>query len=175
MNATRTVGLSAALRRSAFTPQLARNLRMSIPKRTIKTQSLPPSASEEILNTQRLNRPSSPHFTIYQPQLTWIGSIFNRATGAALSVLLYGFSIAYLVAPDTFSSKNVVDTVKKLPESVKYAAKGILALPFAFHSFNGLRHLAWDSGRFLTLKGAYSSGYAVLGATAIGTIGLVLL
>lgn len=61
--------------------------------------------------------------------------------------VLYGFSIAYLVAPDTFSSKKVVDTVKKLPESVKLAAKGILALPFAFHSFNGLRHLAWDSGR----------------------------
>lgn len=39
-----------------------------------------------ILNTQRLARPSSPHFTIYQPQLTWIGSIANRITGVGLSV-----------------------------------------------------------------------------------------
>ena len=51
----------------------------------IQTQSLPPSAAEKILNEQRLKRPSSPHFTIYQPQLTWIGSIANRVTGAGLS------------------------------------------------------------------------------------------
>jgi succinate dehydrogenase/fumarate reductase cytochrome b subunit len=30
---------------------------------------------------------------------------------------------------------------------VKYAGKAILALPFTFHSFNGLRHLAWDAGK----------------------------
>lgn len=54
--------------------------------RTIKTNSLTPQAGDAILNEQRLKRPSSPHFTIYQPQLTWVGSIFNRMTGAALSV-----------------------------------------------------------------------------------------
>lgn len=53
---------------------------------SVQTQSLPPSAAEKILNEQRLKRPSSPHFTIYQPQLTWIGSIANRVTGAGLSV-----------------------------------------------------------------------------------------
>lgn len=42
-----------------------------------------------ILNNQRLLRPSSPHFTIYQPQLTWIGSIANRVTGVGLSVRAY--------------------------------------------------------------------------------------
>lgn len=59
--------------------------------RTVQTQSLPPSASIEILNSQRINRPSSPHFTIYQPQLTWLGSIANRVTGSALSVRTYSF------------------------------------------------------------------------------------
>ncbi len=58
---------------------------MSFWFRAVQTESLPPSASEGILNKQRLNRPSSPHFTIYQPQLTWIASIANRATGGALS------------------------------------------------------------------------------------------
>jgi succinate dehydrogenase (ubiquinone) cytochrome b560 subunit len=52
----------------------------------VQTESLPPSASNEILNKQRLARPSSPHFTIYQPQLTWLGSIANRVTGSGLSV-----------------------------------------------------------------------------------------
>jgi succinate dehydrogenase (ubiquinone) cytochrome b560 subunit len=114
-----------------------------------------------------------------------------------LPAVLYGFSLGYLVAPDTFSSANVIATVASLPDTVKIAGKTILAAPFAFHSFNGLRHLAWDSGKctsswvslssqfvtqnaywnlaVLSLKGAYQSGYAVLGATAVGTIALVLL
>jgi succinate dehydrogenase/fumarate reductase cytochrome b subunit len=47
---------------------------------------MPTSAQEQILNKQRIHRPSSPHFTIYQPQLTWIGSIANRVTGVGFSV-----------------------------------------------------------------------------------------
>ncbi|PPR00610.1 hypothetical protein CVT24_005492 [Panaeolus cyanescens] len=135
---------------------------------------MPPSASVEILNKQRLNRPSSPHFTIYQPQLTWLGSIANRVTGAGLSALLYGFSIAYLVAPGTFDSAHVVEYIATLPESVKYAGKAILAAPFAFHSLNGLRHLGWDLVKFITVKGAYVSGYVVIAASAVSTVVLTL-
>jgi len=124
----------------------------------------------EILNKQRIKRPSSPHFTVYQPQLTWIGSIGHRVTGVALSTLLYGFSIAYLVAPGTFDSQHIVEFVSGLPEGVKYAGKAILAAPFAFHSLNGIRHLSWDMVKFITLKGAYATGYVVLGATAVSTV-----
>ncbi|KAJ7238029.1 hypothetical protein C8J57DRAFT_1087158, partial [Mycena rebaudengoi] len=84
-------------------------------------------ASSEILNKQCLLR--APHFTIYQPQLTWIVSIANRAICAALGALLYGF------APGTFDSVHVA-----LPAGVKYAGKA----PFAFHDLNGVRHLSWD-------------------------------
>lgn len=70
----------------------------SLVLRTVQTKSLPASASQEILNSQRLLRPSSPHFTIYQPQLTWLGSIANRVTGSALSVCKNHFwSITYRV------------------------------------------------------------------------------
>jgi succinate dehydrogenase/fumarate reductase cytochrome b subunit len=136
----------------------------------VQTESFPASASAGILNKQRLSRPSSPHFTIYQPQLTWLGSIANRITGSGLSVrtyhlllslqfiadilfyrfrwlVLYGFSLAYLFAPGTFDSEHVVAFIGGLPDSVKYAGKVILAAPFAFHSWNGLRHLSWDMGK----------------------------
>ena len=53
--------------------------------RSVQTESLPPSAAVDILNAQRIKRPSSPHFTIYEPQITWIGSIANRVTGGGLS------------------------------------------------------------------------------------------
>jgi len=144
-------------------------------QRAIQTTSLPPSASAEILNAQRLRRPSSPHFTIYQPQLTWLGSIAHRVSGTGISVLLYGFSLAYLLDPTTFSTTNIVEALSGLPDSVKYAGKAILAAPFAFHSFNGLRHLAWDMGKFVTVKGAYSTGYVVLAASAISTLYLTFM
>lgn len=59
-------------------------------------------------------------------------------------LVLYGFSIAYLIAPGTFDSVHVVEFIAGLPEGVKYAGKAVLAAPFAFHSLNGLRHLSWD-------------------------------
>jgi len=178
MISTRALGLGTAFRKTVLSPRLVQNkvaLRTLVPKRGVQTESLPASASAEILNKQRLNRPSSPHFTIYQPQLTWLGSIANRITGSGLSVLLYGFSLAYLFAPGTFDSEHVITFVGGLPEGVKYAGKAILAAPFAFHSWNGLRHLSWDMGKFLTVKGAYGTGYAVLGATAVSTVALVLM
>jgi len=169
------LGLGLSLRKAALTPRLIRNVRTVLLRRAIQTESISPSASTEILNQQRLKRPSSPHFTIYQPQLTWVGSIANRVTGASLSVLLYGFSLAYLVAPGTFDTPHIVEYVSGLPDAVKYAGKAVLALPFTFHAFNGLRHLSWDIGKLLSVKGAYASGYAVLGATAVSTIALVLM
>jgi succinate dehydrogenase (ubiquinone) cytochrome b560 subunit len=62
-------------------------------------------------------------------------------------IVLYGFSLAYLVAPSTFSSANIVETIAALPDTVKYAGKALLAAPFAFHGWNGLRHLSWDLGK----------------------------
>ncbi|KAI0667962.1 succinate dehydrogenase cytochrome b560 subunit [Trametes maxima] len=176
MHSTRAVGLAPAFRQAALRPRnVARNaaLRNLFVKRSIQTESFTPSAEQQILNQQRLSRPLSPVLSIYQPQLTWYGSIANRFTGAGLSFLLYGHALAYLVAPTVFDSTHIIELVGSLPEVVKYAGKIILAAPFAYHSLNGLRHLGWDIGRFLTLKGAYASGYAVLAGTAVSTIALL--
>lgn len=51
-----------------------------------------------LLNQQRAKRPSSP-WHIYQPQLTSISSIANRATGAGLSVGEFRTSRFPLFAP----------------------------------------------------------------------------
>lgn len=118
---------------------------------------------------------------------------FHPNANSAWRPVLYGFSLAYLFAPSTFSSTNIIEFAAGQPEWVKVAEKTILAAPFAFHSLNGLRHLAWDAGKclsslhprlrcddtdkckVLTLKGAYRTGYVVLSATAVTTLALVLL
>jgi succinate dehydrogenase (ubiquinone) cytochrome b560 subunit len=51
----------------------------------VPTTPMTPDENLALLNAQRLRRPSSPHFTIYQPQYTWLLSIANRFTGAGLS------------------------------------------------------------------------------------------
>ncbi|KDN47728.1 hypothetical protein K437DRAFT_267772 [Tilletiaria anomala UBC 951] len=134
----------------------------------------------KMLNEQRSARPISPHMTIYQPQLTWYGSIFNRITGAGLSVGLYGFALAYAAAPligatNVLSSAYLTGFVAGLPFWLKLTLKAPLALAASFHTFNGFRHLGWDWGYFLSLKGAYTSGYIVIGLTALSTVGLCML
>ncbi|SPO28433.1 related to SDH3 - cytochrome b560 subunit of respiratory complex II [Ustilago trichophora] len=146
-----------------------------------QTTKLSQQQNLELLNEQRAQRPSSPHFTIYQPQITWYLSIINRITGTGLSVLMYAYFSAYAGYPlfagtaEALSSGSLVDFVSTLPVWFKTAVKVPLALAFTFHSFNGLRHLAWDWGYALTLKGVYSTAYVVMAATAASTLALLFI
>ncbi|KAJ7278152.1 succinate dehydrogenase cytochrome b560 subunit [Mycena rebaudengoi] len=141
MMSTRALGLGSPLRKSFFSPALGTHTTHPIfpyqKYRPVQTESITASASAEILNKQRLLRPS-------RPQLTWIASIANCATGGALSALLYGFALAYLVTLGTFDSVHVVEFVSALSEGVKYLGKALLAAPFASHGLNGIHHLSWD-------------------------------
>lgn len=117
------------------------------------TATRPVSEASDLkeLNVVRNDRPISPHMTIYQPQLTWYSSIFNRITGVGLSVTLYTFMTAYAVAPllgwgDCLSSANLAQYIAELPQWVKLLVKAPLAVAMSFHTFNGLRHLSWDAG-----------------------------
>lgn len=151
-------------------------LRSVATRRFIQTETISSANEQDLLNSQRLKRPSSPHFTIYQPQLSWVASIAHRMTGVGLGVLLYGFSISYIAAPPfgvPFDGADIVSLVHGLPEWAKMTGKVILAAPFTFHGFNGLRHLSWDVGKFLTVKGAWRSGYTVIAAATISTVALV--
>ncbi|KAJ7278125.1 hypothetical protein C8J57DRAFT_1503039 [Mycena rebaudengoi] len=49
--------------------------------------------------------------------------------GGALSALLYGFALAYLVTLGTFDSVHVVEFVSALSKGVKYLGKALLAAP----------------------------------------------
>ncbi|KAG0209137.1 cytochrome b subunit of succinate dehydrogenase, Sdh3p [Mortierella sp. GBA30] len=127
---------------------------------------------------QRKNRPLSPHMTIYQPQLTWYLSAFHRFTGGAVAVGFYGGAIAYAVGPMFglgFDAATVASTIATVPTAAKVAGKLLIAFPFTFHTFNGLRHLLWDTGRALTLKGVYATGYTVLGLSTVSAVALALI
>ncbi|KNE71354.1 succinate dehydrogenase, cytochrome b556 subunit [Allomyces macrogynus ATCC 38327] len=117
-------------------------------------------------------RPMSPHLTIFAKWLTSSMSITHRFTGAGLSALFYGAGIA---AAAGAGSADLVTAVAALPAPIFYAGKLAIAAPFAYHTANGIRHLAWDSGRFLTIDAVYKTGYVTLGATAVGTLALLMI
>ncbi|KAF2673778.1 mitochondrial succinate dehydrogenase subunit C [Microthyrium microscopicum] len=142
-------------------------------RRTVTTQS----GESEILIKQRLNRPVAPHLTIYEPQITWYPSMFHRLTGVALSGPLYLFSIAYLAAPYLgwhLESTVLATSFAAWPIAAKAIAKTTIALPFVFHSFNGIRHLAWDLRLGFSKVQVARTGWFVIALSAVTSLYLGL-
>ncbi|KAL7025080.1 hypothetical protein ACKWTF_013327 [Chironomus riparius] len=116
----------------------------------------------------RFNRPQSPHLTIYAPQLTAMLSITHRGTGFALAGYVAMLGLAGLGCPE--GANAVVAGLESLQLGAVTLAgfKFCFAFPFAYHMMNGVRHLFWDTGKFLSIKEVYMTGYAmVLAATVI--------
>ena len=133
------------------------------------------SRASSSLNSPQFNRPISPHIFIYQPQLTWLMSIAHRLTGAATATGFYALLISYgLFAPNGPVGnlqlvKNTSKFIRDTPLPMVIAGKALIAAPLSFHFWNGLRHLIWDTGIGLSLRGVYSTGWAVNVATIFCT------
>ncbi len=115
---------------------------------------------------QNNSRPLSPHLQIYRWQLTMFLSILHRITGFGLAMGAF-LAVWWLMA--ALGGANSFDRFHDFTHSLigQLMLAGWL-FSLSFHFLNGLRHLVWDTGRWLTLKGAYASGYAVLfGAIAM--------
>lgn len=118
---------------------------------------------------QRSERPLSPHLQVYRPQLTSILSILHRMTGVGLAVgtlLLVYWLAAAASGPDAFA------TAQGLVGS--FLGRLLLfgwTFSLFFHLCNGVRHLAWDAGYGFELEQVYRSGWFVVGASAVLTLG----
>jgi succinate dehydrogenase (ubiquinone) cytochrome b560 subunit len=113
----------------------------------------------------------SPHLTIYAMQLTNMLSITFRICGAAMSFLLYGIGLA--AAFDFLSVPALFSFLQALPAPILFLGKLALVFPFTYHWMNGIRHLAWDLGFGLSLRGVYTGGYAMLTAAATTAVALL--
>ncbi|EER27743.1 Succinate dehydrogenase cytochrome b subunit family protein [Coccidioides posadasii C735 delta SOWgp] len=142
---------------------------------TSSTETVDPT---QILAQQRLNRPVSPHLTIYRPQISWYLSALNRITGSVLSGGLYVFATAYLVAPAIgwhLESASLAAAFGALPLAAKFAIKLGVAMPFTFHCMNGVRHLIWDLGKKLSNKEVIATGWTVVGLSMASAFALALI
>ena len=115
-------------------------------------------------------RPLSPHLTIWRWQVTMLASIMHRATGMALSagaIVLAWWLVSISNGPEGYDSFMV------------YAAMplGLVVLfgftwSFAFHFFNGIRHLAWDLGYGFDKHFATRTGFLVFALSFLVAIGV---
>ncbi|KAJ4937380.1 hypothetical protein JOQ06_001941 [Pogonophryne albipinna] len=123
----------------------------------------------------KLNRPMSPHLTIYNWSVPMVMSITFRGTGVGLSGAISAFALAALVLPETYP--HYLDLIHSLsvgPYLIGLAKFG-LAFPVSFHTLNGIRHLWWDLGKGFSIPEVYRSGYTVIGLSIITSLAVAFL
>ena len=111
-----------------------------------------------------VERPLSPHLSIYRRQINMVMSIVHRITGSALylgTVLLAAWLVAAAMGPSEFAFVN-----RLFAHPI-----GLLILigyswALIHHMLGGVRHLIWDTGQGLDPKSA--DGLAWL--TIIGSV-----
>ena len=99
-------------------------------------------------------------------------------TGSILSGSFYLFGAAYLIAPYVgwhLESAAMAAAFASWPIAVQFITKMTLALPFTFHSFNGLRHLVWDTGSMITNQKVIQTGWTVVGLSVFSSVLLCLI
>nr|YP_010963510.1 succinate dehydrogenase subunit 3 [Rhodobryum laxelimbatum]UXX50354.1 succinate dehydrogenase subunit 3 [Rhodobryum laxelimbatum] len=113
----------------------------------------------------KINRPLSPHLTIYKPQLTSTLSIFHRISGAFLAIMVFS-SILFLKIGDLNLTSYYFHWYAFFFTSYSYWSISSLVnfslLALCYHMSNGIRHLLWDLGFFLELSKVYTSGIIML-------------
>lgn len=120
-----------------------------------------------------INRPLSPHLTIYRLQLTSATSILVRITGNALLVaalLIIWWFVAAATGPAAFARADYVIT--------SWFGKLVLLgsiLALWYHLLGGIRHLIWDSGRMLDVKASEQFGLFMLVGSVVLTLLTVLI
>lgn len=103
--------------------------------------------------------------------------MFNRITGVALSGIVYLYFPLYVVSPMLgwhLESASLAAAFGALPLALKVGAKSLLALPFTFHSLNGIRHLGWDLGLGINNAQVARTGWAVVGLSFVTAAALAL-
>ncbi|XP_053688703.1 succinate dehydrogenase cytochrome b560 subunit, mitochondrial-like [Sabethes cyaneus] len=139
--------------------------------RSVQPENRPGESHDD--RNARLKRPQSPHLTIYAPQLTSMLSITHRMTGMTLAGYATLLGLGALVLPH--DANHYLTMLEGLNAPTLFALKFTLAYPFAFHATNGVRHLFWDLGKFLSIKEVYNTGYVMLLVSGAFATGLTFL
>ena len=111
-------------------------------------------------NRSNVNRPLSPHLTIYKPQFTSVLSIMHRITGIGLLLSLLLVIVWFIALSMGANAFGFIGGLFHLTLVKLVFLSSIWAL--CYHSCAGIRHLVWDMGYGLEVKWISPSAYLVL-------------
>lgn len=112
------------------------------------------------------NRPTSPHFTVYQMyRYTLLTSFLNRITGVVLSVGLV--LLVYWLMAVAGGHRAYDHAAQILAWPLFRLIYLALIAAFGYHLVAGLRHLIWDTGHGLDRRQAKRSAWLVVGVSAL--------
>lgn len=113
----------------------------------------------------KINRPLSPHLSIYKPQLTSTLSIFHRISGGFLAVFLLFTILAFKICDLSLSFYQIywfLFYITAYFDWFIFSLANLALLALCYHMSNGFRHLLWDFGFFLDLSKVYITGAFVV-------------
>lgn len=129
--------------------------------------------SEALSSPSARARPTSPHLSIYRPQITSVLSIFHRFTGIALTaglLFLTWWMLAILYGPNAYGT--FLNFTRSIPGQIFLWG---WSWSLFYHMLNGIRHLFWDMGKGYKLETVTQSGIMVLVGSVLFTALLWLL
>lgn len=113
-------------------------------------------------------RPTSPHLTIYRPQISSVLSIFHRITGAFLFGTLSIVTWVFIL--HVFGIIDCCSVTKGICTSFIKATLSLISFTFFYHISTGIRHLIWDMGYAMSKKGLHISGWIAIFIAIIASI-----
>ena len=120
-----------------------------------------------------INRPISPHLTVYALGLTGYASVMHRITGAALSIALCAFVIVLKIFSfhlTTYLVYSIMHTVNLYTNILLLVVGLAIIFAFVYHFLTGIRHLIWDTGVALEIYQIDMSAKIVVGLATTLTV-----
>ncbi|MCH9844822.1 MAG: succinate dehydrogenase, cytochrome b556 subunit [Alphaproteobacteria bacterium] len=103
-------------------------------------------------------RPLSPHLQIYRWRWTMFFSIMHRTTGVIITAGVVFLCIKLMAFG--FLNETLFNDLYSLGQTLIFQlAKLVFAWALLVHYFLGIRHLFFDVGKFINLRGGRFSGY----------------
>lgn len=102
------------------------------------------------------SRPTSPHLSIYKPQISSMLSIGHRLSGIGLFFALAAFCWWFIL---WVFSKFEPCYIDMLDNDLVKGFLLIASYGFFYHLCTGLRHLIWDTGRGVSICAVNYSGW----------------
>lgn len=99
-----------------------------------------------------INRPLSPHLTIYTSQITSVYSIWHRITGLSMLLILIFFILLCKLSSYFIVLTNLGNPFFNISLWLQNSFFLNFILLITYHSINGLRHINWDLGFNLLIK-----------------------